>query len=733
MHIGFKAGQLAVEVLGETQIVDDGLVETFAGDQQRDARWVRRQQHRGDAAFQLFHRHALDFAVGHFGEGVGRAHRRLHFRQIDLGGDAGHVVLAVELVDALAQIAQADALVLRIFGDELWHHPPHGLVLVEVVLELLQQGDQRVPAALGDADGEHDEEAVQPGLFHYHAVLGQVLGDDGGGNAHLFEAAVHIQARGQHRGLDRVQHIEAVLDAGETVPALVRTQLPLGRVADAVVGQVVRAPDAEPPVAAVFLVHLAHGAAEVQRLHQRFFHQRLSARLFHHRRGHVAAGDDGILRAGGGVHQIGLVEPGGIQLTLLRVLHQDLRGLADAGQQLVGGLGGEDQAVLAARPPFADGVEVSVEIMEAGVGQPGFVKVQGVDLAVQQMLDFLHVVENAVVGGLGQRQDARLGLRVLGQRFAGEGIGLDFLLDVVELEFGLRNRADDAVMVARRHQEHRDRAGHHDGVQIGFVAVAVHQHDVAGRHAAVPDDLVGGGGAVGDEEQMVGVEDARGVALGGGDGAGVVQQLAQFVHRVADVGAQHVLAEELVEHLTHRALQEGDATGVAGAVPGVRAIVGVVHQGAEERRRQAVQIAFGFADDVAGDEFRRVLVHVDEAVQLAQDVVGNVARGAGFAVQIDRDVRIAATDFRDEAVEFAQRFLRRVLGMEFLVVYRQDEAGGAALLLGEGSQIAVAGVADHAHAFRLHGGGEFADAGAAGVFRAEVLVDDHDGEMKTHT
>jgi hypothetical protein len=40
----------------------------------------------------------------------------------------------------------------------------------------------------------------------------------------------------------------------------------------------------------------------------------------------------------------------------------------------------------------------------------------------------------------------------------------------------------------------------------------------------------------------------------------VVQQLAQLFHRVAHVGAQHVLAIELVEHLAHRALQEGHAT-----------------------------------------------------------------------------------------------------------------------------------------------------------------------------
>jgi hypothetical protein len=52
--------------------------------------------------------------------------------------------------------------------------------------------------------------------------------------------------------------------------------------------------------------------------------------------------------------------------------------------------------------------------------------------------------------------------------------------------------------------------------------------------------------------------------LAGGHRAGVVQQLAQLLHRIADVGAQHVLAEELVEHLPDRALQEGHAPECPG-------------------------------------------------------------------------------------------------------------------------------------------------------------------------
>ncbi len=156
---------------------------------------------------------------------------------------------------------------------------------------------------------------------------------------------------------------------------------------------------------------------------------------------------------------------------------------------------------------------------------------------------------------------------------------------------------------------------------------------------------------------MVGIEDARGIALGGRHRAGMVEQLAEFLDGVADVGAQHVLAEELVEHLADRRLQEGHAAGVAGAVPGIRAVLGVVHQRAEERRRQAVQVGLGFADDVARDEFRRVLEHVDEAVQFAQDVVGDVARGAGFAVQVDRDVGVLVADFLDEGAQRLQRVL----------------------------------------------------------------------------
>ena len=114
----------------------------------------------------------------------------------------------------------------------------------------------------------------------------------------------------------------------------------------------------------------------------------------------------------------------------------------------------KNHRLLAARPVGADGVVVAVEIVEGRVGQPGLVEVQGIDLAVQLVLDGFHVVEHAVVGGLGNGQHPRL------DRFIGdEGVGGDLLLDAFPVELAARDRADDAEVVAGRHQEDRNGAG----------------------------------------------------------------------------------------------------------------------------------------------------------------------------------------------------------------------------------------------------------------------------------
>ena len=54
------------------------------------------------------------------------------------------------------------------------------------------------------------------------------------------------------------------------------------------------------------------------------------------------------------------------------------------------------------------------------------------------------------------------------------------------------------------------------------------------------------------------------------------------------------------------------------------------------------------------------------------------------------------------------------------------------LLLGELGEVAVAGQAQHFHAFFFHGGGQRANAESRGVLGTEVLVDDDDRESKFH-
>ena len=120
-------------------------------------------------------------------------------------------------------------------------------------------------------------------------------------------------------------------------------------------------------------------------------------------------------------------------------------------------------------------------------------------------------------------------------------------------------------------------------------------------------------------------------------------------------------------------------------------------------------------------------------LQFAQDVVRNMARGAGFAMQENRDFGIAEAYFLDEAAQLLQRlawYPRRC--REFLVVDRQHERRGARLLLGERGQVAIIGDAEHFHAFFLDRLGQRADAEPGGVFGAEVFVNDDNGKAEAH-
>src|ERR1700682_2306085 len=131
-------------------------------------------------------------------------------------------------------------------------------------------------------------------------------------------------------------------------------------------------------------------------------------------------------------------------------------------------------------------------------------------------------------------------------------------------------------------------------------------------------------------------------------------------------------------------------------------------------------------------EFRRVLEHVDEPVQLAQHVVGKMARSPSLAVEIYRYLGVAEAYLFDERAQVHHRGIELGSGREFLVIDRQNERRRARLLLGKLRQVAVAGHAQDFHALLLDRRRERADAQPRSVFRAEIFIDDDDWEAELH-
>ena len=64
-------------------------------------------------------------------------------------------------------------------------------------------------------------------------------------------------------------------------------------------------------------------------------------------------------------------------------------------------------------------------------------------------------------------------------------------------------------------------------------------------------------------------------------------------------------------------------------------------------------------------------------MQLTQDVIGQMARGFGFAIYIDRDVGIFAAHFLNEVAQIHHRGVKVRPGRKFFVVDRQNKRTGA--------------------------------------------------------
>ena len=155
---------------------------------------------------------------------------------------------------------------------------------------------------------------------------------------------------------------------------------------------------------------------------------------------------------------------------------------------------------------------------------------------------------------------------------------------------------------------------------------------------------------------------------------------------------------------------------MSGAVPRVRAVFCIVQQRFKEWRLNTFQITFGFANDVARHKLGRVFKHVNKPMQLAQDVVGQVAAGFGFTVDVDRHIGVFAAHFFNKGAQVQHRRVQVGTWGELFIVNRQNKCAGTALLLGKLAQIAVAGDPQDFKTLSLNGLRHGTNAQARGVF-----------------
>ena len=183
------------------------------------------------------------------------------------------------------------------------------------------------------------------------------------------------------------------------------------------------------------------------------FEKHGAGRLVHHRAGDVQRCDQRIERRRGAVHHECFLDGRPFHLSALAVADVDVGRHRECGQHLVGRLHAEHGRPVLHVVRNAHRITVLVDRMELAVGVPGLVEVQPRHAVGEQFRHLVDVVEDAVVGGIGDDGMHRFrGLRASGQRRI-----LDQALDVFLGEALGRNQPDHSVAVAAWLEVHRPR------------------------------------------------------------------------------------------------------------------------------------------------------------------------------------------------------------------------------------------------------------------------------------
>ena len=311
----------------------------------------------------------------------------------------------------------------------------------------------------------------------------------------------------------------------------------------------------------------------------------LPARAVHHGGGDVVRRDQRVQRRGARLRAVRFVESSVID-GAAAVADVDVRGLRQRRQQLVRRMRRENRrAVLRMRRRVAAHREaIAVHRIEARVAVPRFVEMDAVDALREPRLARRPRRSTCRRRCSWSAPNRR---RACAPAAFASGLSAMHFAIALGSSRSRRNRADDAVAIAGRAQEHRDAAGDRQTLLDGLVAIAIAQRDFVVADARRHDGAVRRGGAV-QHRSTSGARRRRAphIALALADRAAVAEQRAERAALDAHVGAKQVLAVEVEEHAADRRLQERDAALVAGRRPRVFALAVVARQRRRVGRQQ---------------------------------------------------------------------------------------------------------------------------------------------------
>ena len=165
-------------------------------------------------------------------------------------------------------------------------------------------------------------------------------------------------------------------------------------------------------------------------------------------------------------------------------------------------------------------------------------------------------------------------------------------------------------------------------------------------------------------------EDTGGVALGVTWRADVVEPGAHLGGGDAKVRPEEGFTEEAVEFHADGVLEEGDASHVAGSVPGIGPLVGVFLELTEVGRQELLVVALDSEVDAVGDEGRGVAEEVNVLVDLLNDLEGELGDEGAVGDKEDRDPFVAAANGAEDLQRSA--FIELIVDLEVPV----DQDGG---------------------------------------------------------